>query len=62
MDITKMLESIIERGAPTVSNDVLRWTNRMFDYAIKRHVIQFNPASAFDLPDAGGKEEARDRA
>jgi integrase len=57
-----MLETIVERGAPTIANDVLRWTKRMFDYAIKRHVIEFNPASAFDLSDAGGKEEARERA
>jgi integrase len=62
LHISKMLESIVERGAPTVANDVLRWTKRMFDYAIKRHIIQFNPASAFDHSDAGGKEEARDRA
>ena len=32
MHISKMLESINERGAPTVANDVLRWTKRMFDY------------------------------
>lgn len=62
MDISDMLEKIVDRGAPTIANDVLRWTKRMFDYAIKRHVIQFNPASAFDLSDAGGKEEARSRA
>ncbi|MGZ5050463.1 MAG: tyrosine-type recombinase/integrase [Methylobacter sp.] len=62
MDISKMLENIVERGAPTIANDVLRWTKRMFDYAIKRHIIQFNPASAFDLSDAGGREEARERA
>lgn len=62
LDVSQMLETIVERGAPTVANDVLRWTKRMFDYAIKRHVIQFNPASAFDLSDAGGREEARDRA
>jgi integrase len=62
LHISKMLESVVERGAPTVANDVLRWTKRMFDYAIKRHIIQFNPASAFDHSDAGGKEEARDRA
>lgn len=62
MHISKMLESINERGAPTVANDVLRWTKRMFDYAIKRHIVQFNPASAFDQSDAGGKEEARTRA
>lgn len=62
MDISRMLETIVERGAPTIANDVLRWTKRMFDFAIKRHIIQFNPASAFDLSDAGGKEEARERA
>lgn len=62
MHISKMLDSINERGAPTVANDVLRWTRRMFDYAIKRHMIQFNPASAFDLSDAGGQEKARERA
>ena len=62
LHISKMLESIVDRGAPTVANDVLRWTKRMFDYAIKRHIVQFNPASAFDLSDAGGQEVARDRA
>ncbi|AEG02716.1 tyrosine-type recombinase/integrase [Methylomonas methanica] len=62
MDISNMLETVVERGAPTVANDVLRWTKRMFDYAIKRHIIQFNPASAFDLSDAGGKEDPRTRA
>jgi integrase len=62
MHIAKMLDSINERGAPTVSNNVLRWTKKIFDYAIKRHLIEFNPASAFDLSDAGGKQEARTRA
>lgn len=61
-DISKMLETIVERGAPTIANDVLRWTKRMFDYAIKRDIIQFNPASAFDLSDAGGDENPRERA
>ncbi len=34
----------------------------MFDYAIKRHLVRFDPAAAFDLADAGGKELARERA
>ncbi|WP_223146789.1 tyrosine-type recombinase/integrase [Methylomonas fluvii] len=38
MDISRMLETIVERGAPTIANDVLRWTKRMFDFAIKRHI------------------------
>jgi len=57
-----LLQSVVKRGAPTVANDVLRWVRRMFDYAVKRHMVEFNPAAAFDLSDAGGKEEARDRA
>ena len=41
---------------------MLRWLRRLFDYGIKRHYLTINPAAAFDLADAGGKEEARDRA
>lgn len=62
MHIDALLQSVVERGAPTVANDVLRWVRRMFDYAVKRHMIETNPASAFDLSDAGGKEKSRDRA
>lgn len=60
--IDAMLRTITKRGAPTIANDALRWTRRMFDFAIKRHMIQYNPAGAFDLSDAGGREEARERA
>jgi hypothetical protein len=28
---------------------------RMFDCAIKRHLVRFNPAAAFDLADAGSR-------
>lgn len=61
-DIDALLQKVVKRGAPTVANDVLRWVRRMFDYAIKRHLCEYNPAGAFDLADAGGKEEARERA
>ena len=60
-DVDSMLQTVIKRGARTVANDVLRWTKRIFDYGIKRHVLENNPAGAFDLADAGGKEESRDR-
>lgn len=53
--IDDMLKAIVKRGAPSMANDVLRWTKRLFDYAIKRHIVQYNPASAFDRSDAGGK-------
>lgn len=60
--IDAMLQTIVKRGAPTMANDVLRWTRRIFDYAIKRHIVTVNPAGAFDISDAGGKEDARERA
>lgn len=59
--IDTLLQGIVERGAKTVANDVLRWTKRIFDYGIKRHYCETNPASAFNVTDAGGKEKARDR-
>ncbi len=60
-DIDDLLQVIVKRGAPTIANDVLRWTKRIFNFAIKRHVVETNPASAFDPSDAGGKESSRDR-
>lgn len=59
--IDAMLKTIVKRGAPTMANDVLRWVKRMFDYAMKRQMVQFNPAAPFNLADAGGKEESRER-
>jgi len=59
--IDTLLRDIVKRGAPTTANDVLRWVKKMFDYALRRQMCQFNPAAPFTLADAGGKEEARDR-
>ena len=62
LHIDALLQAVVRRGVPTVANDVLRWTQRIFDFAVKRHLVQYNPASAFDISDAGGQEEARERA
>lgn len=59
--IDDLLQVIVKRGAPTIANDVLRWLKRIFNYAIKRHMIEYNPAAAFDPSDAGGKEKGRER-
>ncbi len=61
MHVDAILKAVVDRGAPTVANDVLRILKHMFDYAIKRHIVQHNPAAAFDLSDAGGKEAPRER-
>ena len=59
--IDAMLKSIVARGAPTMATDVMRWTKRIFDYAVTREMVRYNPAAAFDPSDAGGKEESRTR-
>ena len=59
--IEALLQSVVKRGAPTMANDVLRWLKRMFNHAIKMHMITHNPALAFDVADAGGKEQSRKR-
>lgn len=59
--IDVMLQAIMARGSPTIANDILRWTKRILNYAIKRQLIQYNHATAFDVHDAGGKTTARDR-
>lgn len=59
--IDAMLQSIVARGAPSVANDVLRWTQRIFNHAIKLHALEVNPAAAFEIADAGGQEKSRER-
>jgi len=59
--VDALLRSIAKKGVPSMANDVLRWLKRILNYAIKRHMVQFNAAAAFDLNDAGGKTEARER-
>ena len=61
MHISTMLDSIVKAGAPTTANDVLFLTKRIFNHAIKRHIITSNPAAAYDSSDAGGKEVSRTR-
>ncbi|MBG5891043.1 MULTISPECIES: tyrosine-type recombinase/integrase [Providencia] len=60
-DIDSLIQSITDRGAPTVANDALRNLKRIFDYAVRRQLIESNPASAFNISDAGGRENKRDR-
>ncbi len=58
--VDEILQKIIARNAPTVANDVLRWTQRIFNYGIKRHMLETNPTTAFEIADAGSKEKSRE--
>ncbi|EKS5645177.1 tyrosine-type recombinase/integrase [Salmonella enterica] len=60
--IDTVLQDVLERGSPTVANDVLRMLKRLFDYAVVRGMIEVNPAISFGSKDAGGKEQGRKRA
>ncbi len=62
MDIDGMIRAIVDRGSPVMANRVLTTTKAVFDYAIRRHWIEQNPATAFRRKDAGGDETARTRA
>ena len=62
MHIDLTLRRIVAAGAPTVANDALRYMGRMFKMAVRNHWIERNPAADFELSDAGGAEETRDRA
>lgn len=62
MDIDGMIKAIVDRGSPVMANRVLATTKAVFDYAIRRHWIEQNPAAAFRRADAGGEETARKRA
>ncbi|HEI9844428.1 TPA: tyrosine-type recombinase/integrase [Morganella morganii] len=60
-DIDGMIKQILDRGANTVAKSVLSLVTSMFNYAVRRGVIDNNPAAAFNVSDAGGKSEARNR-
>ena len=59
--IDQVLTRIVDGGAPTVANDALRYLDRMFHFAVKRRLIETNPAYGFDISDAGGTESSRVR-
>ncbi len=62
IDVDAMIRGIVDRGALIMANRVLTTTKAVFDYAIRRHWIEQNPAAAFRRVDAGGEERARNRA
>ena len=56
-----VLTKIVDAGARTVANDALRYLMRMFHFAVKRRLIEANPAYGFDISDAGGAESSGTR-
>jgi integrase len=61
LDVDRMLIAIRARGASTMAHDALRWSKRIFAYALNREYITVNPAAAFGISDVGGRRKGRDR-
>ena len=61
-DIRRVIKTINDSGRPTISNDALLYCKQLFNHGIKIDVVGANPASAFQVTDAGGIEKSRDRA
>ena len=61
MDITKALDSIVQRGAPIHANRVLSSLKQVFNYGVSRGSMERNPASHIRSRDIGGLEKPRER-
>ena len=61
-DIRAIIHKISSDGHPSVSNKALYLCKALFKHAQKLDLTLRNPASAFEVSDAGGSEKSRDRA
>jgi integrase len=57
-DVLAVLDEVVARGAPTMANGVLAVIRKMYNWAISRDLIEFNPCTAIAKP---CKVRARDR-
>jgi site-specific recombinase XerD len=57
-DVNLLLESIVDRGSPATSNQVLKRTRKMFNFAIEQDILQTSP---FQSVKQKAKESPRER-
>jgi integrase len=57
-DVLALLDWLVERGAPIQANRVLALVRKLFNWAISRDVLAYNPCFQVKAP---GKETQRDR-
>lgn len=61
MDVRAIVRNVTSSGRPTIANDALMYLKQLFNHGIKLGLITYNPASAFNVNDAGGVEKSRNR-
>jgi len=44
-DVTLLLESIVDRGTPAMSNQVLKIVRKMFNFAVERDILKHTPCT-----------------
>lgn len=58
-DVVALLDDIVRRGSPVQANRTLATVRKMFNWALEREVVEFNPATGVSRP--GGKERPKER-
>ena len=61
VDIADALGEIVKRGAPVHANRVLSSLKQLFNWAISKGKMQYNPAACIQPKNIGGKEVPRER-
>ena len=57
-DISDLLDTIVERGAPVMANRTLAAVRKLFNWSVSRGIIQVSPCAGIGAPQ---REKARDR-
>ncbi|MEW6387412.1 MAG: tyrosine-type recombinase/integrase [Thermodesulfobacteriota bacterium] len=57
-DVIRLLDGIVERGAPIMANRTLAIIRRMFNFAVERDIISISPCTSVKAP---SPENRRDR-
>src|SRR5262249_33568855 len=58
-DVIALLDEIVERGTPVLANRTKALISKIFNFGIRRGVVEANPAYGVGNP--GGQEQRRDR-
>src|SRR5207247_7934461 len=57
-DVRELVEGIAAEGAPIMANRVLACLHRVFNFGIRRELVETNPCAMIERP---GTEKSRDR-
>lgn len=60
-DIRAIIHKVANSGRKATANDALMVCKQLFKHAIKLNLLDYSPAQAFTMSDAGGLEKSRER-